>query len=161
MGNFGIKISQPSSNVFTAAPKDLSFSTQYDTLKIVKTGTITLSLPEEEIDADFEIRTETYTHNLGYIPLFQPLAKNVIYPGDLDDTDDFIINNAVEEDIPAGGYSPGTAFEVATVYATSTDLILEVNRTSAIIPITFGARDAIVYYTLFYNKLDEEFDLLS
>jgi len=161
MANFGIKISQEGINIFDASPKDISFSSQYDSLKVLRTGTLTVELPGETLEDESVIRTDSYTHSLGYIPFFLPLAKGVEYPEALSATTDFIVNDTVETDIPMGAYSPNAETETARVYATSTTLVLEVNRSTMLIgiPTTYGARDVIVYYTIFYNRVDEEISL--
>lgn len=160
MLDFGIKISKEGKDVNTATAKDLSFSSQYDTLKVLRTGTLTISLPSETINNNVKTYTATYTHNLGYIPFFLPLARNVLNQNTVGSTTAWNINDTNDVAIPAGGFSPSTEGEYARLYATSTTLVLEVKRYNSIpINVAFGAKTANVYYTLFHNRVDETVDL--
>jgi hypothetical protein len=50
-------------------------NTYYDTLKVYSSGTLTVSADAEEIaDTDNHWYTATYTHNLGYIPMYAPFV---------------------------------------------------------------------------------------
>jgi hypothetical protein len=49
--------------------------THYDSLKVMHSGTLTIEVDAEEIDdTDNHWETATYTHNLGYIPIFAPFV---------------------------------------------------------------------------------------
>src|SRR3990167_8355684 len=61
MTDYGIKISQPGKDVFTANPEELVFSSKYKTLKISSRGSGTLT---------DSARTATIPHGLGYVPFF-------------------------------------------------------------------------------------------
>jgi hypothetical protein len=61
--NYGLKISKPGVNVLTAAPKDLIFSSAFNTIKtrVGASDTITVSGGDT---------TKTITHNFGIVPAF-------------------------------------------------------------------------------------------
>lgn len=61
--SYGIKISKPGENVFTAGTGDLFLDTSYPMLKIKQSGSGSLSV-SDGLGAD----SDTITHNLGYIP---------------------------------------------------------------------------------------------
>jgi len=201
----------------------------YDSLKVYTTGTLTLNVPSwtpSAVDEYDEVST-SYSHNLGYIPFFTPLAPvqlslQLYYswywqwhnrpPWAIDTeylVDDYASNGGNEyictvyhtstaSDEPgvganwtdfwtlsAGGapmYVPttidinnfedikyvygGSSFlddEELEVYATSTDLVINLKR---IADGTFGyntfpARTITMDYTIFYNRLDEDMDILD
>src|SRR3990167_443427 len=65
--NFKIKMSQPGIDVFTATDDQLAISSDFNSFKIVATGTVGVS------GTYFDQTTTlgTVTHNLGYVPLVQ------------------------------------------------------------------------------------------
>ena len=63
-GTYGIQISAPDTDVEEAAPYDLVFDSAFNTYKIFKSGTVTLSWAE---GVEGWIN-EDITHNLGYAP---------------------------------------------------------------------------------------------
>ena len=71
MSDYGIKISQPGHDVKTAAKERLVFSSQYDTLKLFKSGGGSEAVPAA-VYATFTpgIATATIAHGLGYTPAF-------------------------------------------------------------------------------------------
>lgn len=158
----GLKISKPGFDVDTAAPKDLIMSTQFDMFKIARTGTLYIDIPEETKGdgAASSTYTTTYSHGLGYTPLLIPDAQNVLTDvvvafGGGDDT---ILNDAANDAfIMASG--PPTTSEIATLHANSTQVVLTVTRNWDYAG-TFAAHRVTCYYTIFYNKLGETFNLL-
>lgn len=156
---FGIKISKPGISVVSAEPKDLVFSTQFNTLKILRTGTLSVSLPAENVNNTSRIRTATYTHNLGYIPMFLPMVQGIV--SDFTSTATVIVNDAEETEIPPAPYGPGTSGETSRVYVTDTQIVLEVNRYN-LLPFNEAmvAKTVTVYYTLFWDQVDNEFNVL-
>lgn len=62
MADFGIKVSKPNNNVFTAGKGDLFVDTTYPILKIKASGTGSLSVSDGGSDSD------TIAHDLGYVP---------------------------------------------------------------------------------------------
>jgi hypothetical protein len=161
MSNFGIKISKEGENVFTADLKDLEFSSALDTLKIAKTGSITVALPDETVTSDTKVYTESYTHGLGYVPFFDPPMSRIEIDN-YDTTDDHVCNDSLYFVPTLLGYGPSSEGESVKVYVSSTELTLEVTRTEVFgVGIDFGEHDIIFYYTIFYNRMDEEFNLLS
>jgi hypothetical protein len=158
---FGIKISKPGDDVFTTPNKNLAFSGQFDTFKILHTGTLSYSLPDETLTSTTKTYTATYTHNLGYIPFFLPQVLQVL---NLDEPNNssttFQVNDAAQFAIPRGGYDGSLAAELASIYVTSTTLVFEIVREETVgVAANFGPHTATVDYTLFYNRIDETFDL--
>lgn len=56
MGNYGIKVSTPGSDVLTAEDKNLVYSSKYNGMKILTHGSLSTS--------------GSVAHNLGYVPMF-------------------------------------------------------------------------------------------
>lgn len=162
MSNWGIDITKEGIDVDSASPKDYSFTTRYDSFKIYETGSITLSMPSENIAQGNETTTEeTLDHDLGYIPMFSEPATNVAL--DFLSASDQIVNDLIRSSPPGGGYSPGATFELATVYVTDSQMILSVVRASGtpgVPTVSFTAHDVVYYYTIYWNQADEEFNLL-
>jgi len=164
---WGIKISKDGIDARKADPRDLVFSTQYDTMKVNTTGTLSIALPQETLNLAGTVTSEhttSYTHDLGYIPMFLPLFGGVGYATvtrDVDSTETFVINDSEEWEIPPGSYSPNDYGEVATIFVTSSVITLKIYRYN-FLPFdqVFGAHTAEAYYTIFHNKMSEEFNLL-
>lgn len=124
-----------------------------DTLKIFKTGLLTLELPEETLvyHADSVAHIASFTHGLGYPPMYFP---------------PYTINMR-----GVGGLIPGFTNngESTDVYVDNEKLYLRVIRTSygdnafeeAGGDRVYSAETISIYYTIFYNDISEEFDLLS
>lgn len=66
MGDYGIKISKPGTDVNKAEPKDLVYSSAYNTLKVAQSGKVTASGS-----------TVTISHSLGYKPTYLAYVKYV------------------------------------------------------------------------------------
>lgn len=66
MSDYGIKISKPGKNVINAGLKDLLFHSKYPLLKLVKSGSGSITFTDGGAGFDGLI----YTHNLGYAPMF-------------------------------------------------------------------------------------------
>ena len=79
MANYGIKISQPGYDVKTAPKERLVFSSQYDTLKLFKSGSGTVSVPLDVGLFTAGTRTVEITHNLGYKPAFWVYVNNPVW----------------------------------------------------------------------------------
>jgi len=169
--DYGIKVSKRGVDVETATPKQLIFSSQFDTMKIRKTGTLTLNLPGETFGGEpytefYRIHEATYMHNLGYIPIFLPrVTEMVSYLGEEVShyRKSFIVNDLEEKDIPIYGYGLVVG-EYVSVIMKSDRLILRVvreNYSYEPLDVFFAGRKATLYYTIFYNKINEELDLIS
>ena len=79
MIDFGIKVSQPGHDVKTASKENLVFSSKYDTLKLFKSGSDTVTVPH---DADLFTAgklTVEVTHGLGYKPAFFVFVNNPVW----------------------------------------------------------------------------------
>jgi len=159
MSDFGFKISEVGVDVNAAGAKDLVVSSQFDTLKVKVSGTLTDSLPSETIAAgNNKSYTETVAHGLTGMPFYWPEIHdsfNNAYAG----TSDFIVNDGAFIEPPIGPYSPWTSGEWCEVFIDSTNLTLRTNRLGhPLMGTTFGAHDVIYYYTIFFNRMDEEVD---
>ncbi len=161
MSNYGIKVSKPGVDVKTAVNKDLLITSELDTNKIALTGSLSISLPSETLDTENVLRNTSATHGLGYIPIFSPAILGDIYQEDLQTGGDYTINDIGDILVPAAGYSPATQAEESNIYIDDDKIYLYINRFVMFGSETFGARTATLYYTIFYNRVDEEFDLLS
>jgi len=81
--NYGIKISRPGYDVFTANPDELVFSSKYTSLRVRLQGSGTI--------LDSTGRTITIPHNLGYVPYFLVHATPDPTLSGFYDTGDFFI----------------------------------------------------------------------
>ena len=156
-----IRMSKTGKSVWSGVNRDMQIDTKFNMLKIKKTGTLEIDLPSETLNSSSSNHSVTYSHNLGYIPFFTPFIAGALYPDALDTGGDYIVNDIGENDIPAGAYSPPSASEFTYIKADTTDLTFEVRRAN-ITPFdqVFGARKATLYYAVFYNKMNEEYNLL-
>ena len=119
-------------------------NTKLDTLKIFKTGTLTLSLPTETLTykSDSVVHTATVAHGLDYPPMyFPPRTVSTGFKGQ----------------------------ESTDVYVDDTNLYLRVIRCS-VGDDSFGmpggdsnftSETVSLDYTIFYNDITEEFNLLT
>lgn len=170
MSNYGLKISRAGYDVKTAADKDMIVHSKYNTLKIKKTGRLTVEAPSETLtisSGDDPISTNykaSYTHDLGYLPFYLPEC-NMVNVRD-EDAGEIYVNDRRNETI-LWSYSPGYyTREYVQLYVTTTQIVLLVRRELNV--CLFGtcnyevdALTAYVDYTLFYNRVDTEFNVLS
>lgn len=155
--NFVIQVSREGASVESATLKQTAFSTQFDCLKVAYSGSLTVILPSETITGDSIARTATYSHGLGYTPLFLPL--NLLAFLDPDATSTQIFNDVQESDLlEVGGADPYAEF--GHLFITNESITFRVSRFDTGAGHTFGAHDATVYFVLLYNELDSAFDLL-
>lgn len=165
--DYGIKVSKSGVNVATATPKQLIFSSQFDSMKIRRTGSLSINLPSETFggDPDYEttrVHEATYTHNIGDISMFLPRVTGMVsyLNEEVTTGGSFVVNDLEEKDVPIYGYGD-MILEIADVIMKSDKLILRVTRENYTYEnFTFGARTATLYYTIFYNRADIEFNLL-
>lgn len=66
-GSYGLKVSQPTFDVYTAADDDLIFNSSNNVPKIVVSDTATIDATSSTAGSAI---TETVPHNLGYVPAF-------------------------------------------------------------------------------------------
>lgn len=166
-----IVVAKSGENIKGGHPKDMNIDSRFDTFKIHSTGTITINAPEVTTsDAGVvDTRTAYIDHNLGYIPFYTPLVP---YNNELH----FIYFNRVGEDIipEPVNVSELSDFRLSNilatsswiseriqVYVTSTRLYLVFKRESYYGEFTFPARTINMKYTIFYNRVDKELNLLS
>ena len=72
MGDYGLKISPPGTDVLTAQDKDLVFTSKYPTLKIFDIQSINFTTGSGD-------HTETYNHSLGFTPIVQASVYYYLY----------------------------------------------------------------------------------
>lgn len=156
--DFVVKLSKPGFDVMTTDDKNLQMSSEFDSHKIAKTGVLTVELPAETFAGETKTRTDTYSHGLGYVPMYLPAVTD-LKNGNSGTTDDYVCNDNAFFVPLILGYSPWIEGEGVRVYITTTQLVLEVNRV-ALGPVAFGAHDVVFYYTVLYNQVDTEFNLL-
>lgn len=66
MSDWGIKVSKSGVPVLLATPKQLYYSSAYDSLKVESVNVVSLTL----YNTDVATRTYTFAHGLGYVPAF-------------------------------------------------------------------------------------------
>jgi len=147
--------------VRTAFPTDNSVDTRFDTFKIFKTGTLELNLPQETlfIGAADRVYTATVEHDLGYPPVYLPMAT---VGWDLGDSgvagSSFVVNDVLGYLLDYG--LSGRA--ILDVYVDSEKLYMTCTRKSNdFYDVNFNAVTITMYYTIFYNEIGEEFNLLN
>lgn len=129
-------------------PSENIINSNYDTLKIFKTGTLTLNVPEDTTVSTPKLYSSSVTHDLGYAPVYLPEASVGWRPGFI--PDDFVVNDYLG--FPQGDIGSEASLDV---YVDSEKLYLQYRRFSP-----GNARTITMYYTIFYNRIDEEFNLL-
>lgn len=67
-GFYGLKVSQPGKDVYTADDDELVFNSNQNMFKIVSTGTLTVTTPNPMIDGG--IYTASVAHNQSNVPAF-------------------------------------------------------------------------------------------
>ncbi len=135
-------------DVLRVHPSNNIVDSRLDTLKIFRTGTLTLSVPSDA-SVSGEKQYSTYIkHNLGYAPIYMPEAS-VGWVLSSSIPANFVVNDYM-------GFSQGPTSRpgVLDVYTDSTKLYLRYRRFAA-----EGARTITMYYTIFYNQIGEELDL--
>lgn len=165
--DYGIKVSKPGVDVNTASFKDLIYSSQFDSMKIKKTGLLDLVMASETFGGapSYEtsrIHEATLAIDTGDIPIFLPRVSGMVayLPADVTSGGSYNVNNLEEQDIPIYGYGD-MVLEWVDVLETTTQLKLRVTRFNLTgTDITFGARTASLYYTIFHNRADMEINLL-
>lgn len=159
--SFGLIITKTGADIATAEPKDFSISTQFDTVKILHTGELSLSLPAETLTDGAAFYEEAYEHGLGYIPFATPITSRLFYAEDLETGGDYIVNDLEEYDIPAVFTSFPNPAEYVTVFVDDNDLILHSGRYELLgLGQDFGARTVTLFYTLCYNEIGTAFNYL-
>lgn len=72
VNDYGLKIAKAGIDVTTATADQLLFSSAFNNLKVVNTGTLTVTIPGGAVNGS--THTATYAHGLGYIPAFTAYA---------------------------------------------------------------------------------------
>lgn len=142
--------------------------TRYDTFKVFKTGTLSLTLPSVNLAYEAsDTRTASVAHGLAYPPVFSPFIpyysnvsafygnQGLSVPSNID------LNGLEAVRIPKGlGGFVDPYYEEAWVWVDSTNINIEYKRTNYDFDAyTFPAATANLYYTVFLNRIDEEFTL--
>lgn len=145
-----------------------NIDTRFDTFKIFKTATLTLNAPSVTLNAmQKDERVVSFTHGLGYAPIFTPFVP---YQSDLptiyfsntgtpttptnvnvSNLSDYTLSNHIGT---GNSYS-----EIVKVWVDDQKIYLGFERESFYGPLTLPVRNIIMKSTIFYNPIDEEFDL--
>lgn len=159
-GNPVIRVAAEGKDIKSSRIYEQILDGRLDTLKIYKTGELTLPLPEETIPymGDCVVRTATFNHGLGYPPMYFPPATVNMSIGDN-------INKYYPAAVPGFGYD----FSTVDVYVDSNNLYIRSIRASngpsalgtETGPRTHLAMTLSLHYTLFYNEIGKDFDLLT
>ncbi len=161
-GGAGVKllISKEKHSV-TSSPANLAIDSRFDTFKIYKTGTLSITAPSETITAGSsdKIHTATFNHNLGYPPVYLPMASTGWR------LDDPLVNNVsfIVNDYIGLPNNPYLSSDMLDVYVDSSNLYMKLTRFSDPFNDRTFLSDITItmYYTIFYNDISEEFNLLS
>lgn len=146
----------------TNFPTNNAIDSRFDTFKIFKTGTLTITMPAETIThGNSKSYTETVTHDLGYAPVYLPAAGMDWYMGlsglggnsfNVNDKLGFLVN-------PYVAYSDYYRLDV---YVDSSKLYMKYTRSAdGVGDESFSACTVTMYYTIFYNKIGESFNYLN
>lgn len=149
-------------DVKTAFPYFNSMDSRFDSFKIFKTGTLVLNLPQETIpmNADSVVRTVTVEHNLGYPPVFLPEATIGWGVWGVNMSNFVINDNLGIIQAPSSIGIDGDPF--IDIFVDSEKLYLRYTRPSySFRDEEYSAGTITMYYTIFYNEIGEEFDLLD
>lgn len=153
----GVVVS-PDGNLKTSA---VSVYSGFDTFKIAKTGTLTLNVSQEDLGTDSfpeSEHTDSLVHGLGYKPMYFPFVRSL---GILDIAGSFNVNDWLGSPSYFDG-SGGNLWEYVNISVTSTLLTMSVSRGNyASGSRIFPARTVTLYYTIFYNKIDESFNAIE
>lgn len=142
--------------------------TRYDTFKVHRTGTLTINLPAVNLNfLASDTRNTSVAHGLDYAPIFSPFIpyysdvsafygnQGLVVPENVD------LNSLEAVRIPKGiGGFTDPYYEEVWVWVDSTNINIEYKRTNFDFdPYTFPSATASLYYTIFVNRIDEEFTL--
>lgn len=138
-----------------------SMDSRFDSFKIFKTGTLELDLPIEVIPMNdpSKVYTAVVEHNLGYPPVFLP--EGTIGWGVSGLGSEYIVNDKLGS--IRAPYAIGINGEPhIDIYVNSENLYLKCTRPSySFMDREYSASKIIMYYTIFYNEIGEEFDFLD
>lgn len=165
-GNPVFRVASEGKDINTSKAYEQNLDRRFDTLKIYKTGELTLSLPEETIPymGDCIVRTATFNHGLGYPPMYFPPATVNMSLSTRGSTNGDI-NGFYSSAVSGFGYD----FSTVDVYVDSNNLYIRSIRASngpdafgsETGPRTHPALTLSLHYTLFYNEIGSDFDLLT
>lgn len=143
------RVAKQGFDVNMAKVGELAIDERLMTMKVALSGTLEIDLPAETIVAGGGIvnkdYTDTVTHGLNRVPLFFPMVGRMYL--DPDSASDIVLNDYRR--------STTNTLELALVQVTDEQLRLFVSRTAIITNKTFTAHKVTLYYTLFYNCLEE------
>jgi len=161
-----ISIARDGYDAQSGHPKDFKVDSRFDTFKVYKTGTLLLECPS--VIAQTDTRTVYFEHNLGYIPFFTPLVPyttnlhNIYFSGGgYTIPTNINVSNLSEYNFARVISTSSDEEEVVRVWVTSTRLYLQLFRQNYYGSTTFEERNITMNYTIFYNRVDEEFNLLE
>jgi hypothetical protein len=120
--SYGIKISTPGNDPLTQAIKDLAFSSQYPSLKIIKSGDI-------EVTTDGSGNGTAYvTHGLSFAPAYFAFQKKTVQWTTLDASS---YSNSFVPDPGTGNQWGGDNHQKLHVYTDSTKIYLQAKGAAA------------------------------
>jgi len=158
-----VLIAQQGKDIRKIGPKDMSLDSRFDTLRIYKTGLITISAPAETISSS-KTYSGSYTHGLGYVPFYAPfcpyknnLAK-IYYPNSVPST--VVVNDFEGSSLFFRGISVPPGNEDVNVYITNDTINVDYIRNPSG-STSFSAKTINCYYTIFINRVDENMNLLN
>jgi len=143
------------------SPANMQIDSEFDTFKIFKTGTLSIVAPAETVPAGSvnKVHTATVNHDLGYPPVYLPMAS---VGWRLDDP---LVNNVsfIVNDYIGLPNNPYLSSDMLDVYVDSSNLYMKLTRfANEFFDRTFLSEITItMYYTIFYNEIGEEFNLLE
>lgn len=166
------------------ADYELSMSSHYDSLKVAKSGMLTLSVPSWNAPAatmgidpisgfDVVIPSRNFVstdtlHGLDYVPYYMPFLSNRIDVSEVylfPDSIPSVINLDEIQTIfgPTYGWPRPSVGEYVYIWVSDSKICLEYERLNwdNYNTYSFPARTVNLGYTIFYNRVDEEFDLLT
>lgn len=133
---------------------------RFNTFKVAKTGTLTLTMPSGTLGSDTTYSSDV-VHGLEYPCFYLPeIGYNwsLQIPGLYNSS--FVVNDYIGSamiNFRTGDYQWGSGAPYLSVWVDSSKLYMTCFRPAA----TYNGVTITLYYTLFYNDLSEDYDLLT
>jgi hypothetical protein len=144
---------------------DMTLDSRLDTFKVFYNGDLSISASSVTLAAgNSDSSTTNYSHGLGYAPFFTPMVAYKVDLGTIGVSPiptNINVNDFEDSNIDTGGAAILTG-EVVYVYVDTDKIYLKFERTNnGASSHTFPARNISMNFTIFYNSIDEEFNLLE
>lgn len=144
MSSYGIKVSQQGNDVNTAPLEKMAFHSDYNTLKLFKSGSGSVSV-SAATGSGFSVTsgksTVEITHSLGYKPVFMCFHFSPLWQEFFDDTGDTRYAEYMWKSISAGHAEPNFSCDNTKLYLTFYN------------PDTSSSRTFTYKYHIYYNRL--------